>query len=99
MATGTAGFTGWGSPGTPQEARTNTARKAKIETRNSRLVHSPSNLSRLWMVRADEFRISIFEFRFFSLEDVTAQVLVLDDAGELLLDVLAFDLHLFFLQL
>src|SRR5580700_2721324 len=43
-----------------------------------------------------EFRVSIFEFR--CLQNVAAQILILDDFGELLVHVCRIDLHIFLFQ-
>src|SRR5216684_150117 len=79
-ATGTGGDGGVGSPGAPQPPASkrmkSEKRIPKYEIRWRRIL-SASGFR--------EFRVSIFEFRI--LQDVAAQILVLDDIGELLVHI------------
>src|SRR6266404_5945560 len=91
MGTGTGGEGGVGSPGAPQPvARRNSRseiRNSKSETRRRR-IQSASGFR--------EIRFSIYVFQI--LQDVAAQVLVLDNVGELLVHVGGVDLNIFLLE-
>src|SRR6266852_1066507 len=90
-ATGTGGDGGVGSPGAPQPPASN---RMKNEKRISKCKIRCRRILRASGFR--EFRVSIFEFRI--LKDVAAQVLVLDDIGELFVHVGSIDLDVFLFQ-
>src|SRR5947209_6406949 len=89
MAAGTGGEGGTGSPGAPQPADKEKMEKRKWKTGKS-CAGSFVIDSRV------PFRFSIFQFQ--ELQDVAAQILVLDDIRELLADVSGVNLHVLFLQ-
>src|SRR5947209_9853746 len=92
-AVGTAGLRACGSPGAAQPAASaNTSRETPKPDFSRR--ESAGRGAK----RKSAFRVSIFEFRMTS-EDVAAQVLVLDNVGELFADVGGINLHRLFLQL
>src|SRR5467141_4109228 len=92
-AVGTGGLRACGSPGAAQPAASaNTSRKTPKPDSSHR--ESAGRGTK----RKSAFRVSIFEFRMTS-EDVAAQVLVLDNVGELFADVGTINLHRLFLQL
>src|SRR6266852_1062335 len=90
-ATGTGGDGGVGSPGAPQPPASkrmkSEKRIPKYEIRWRRI---------LSVSRFHEFRVSIFEFRI--LQDVAAQILVLDDIGELLVHISRIHFDVFLLE-
>src|SRR5258706_5407858 len=91
MRTGTRGAGGVGSPGAPQPTA---RRKMKSEIRKSK-----TKIRRRRIQSASEFReirFCIYAFRF--LQDVAAQVLILDNVGELLVHVGGVDLDVFLLE-
>src|SRR3979490_1283306 len=84
IATGTRAEGGTGSPGAPQPAV-----KRRIEKRNWT---SGKNFLGRWVSWSRfPFLFSIFQFQ--ELQDVAAQILVLDDVRELLGDVSGVHLH------
>src|SRR5579859_6017497 len=91
-ATGIGGEGGVGSPGAPQPLPN---RDTSVKTPKAKLVRRASSRSRKVAVR--EFRISIFKFR--SLQDIAAQILILNDIGELLDYVGGIDLDILLLQI
>src|SRR5260370_30172640 len=88
-ATGTGGDGGVGSPGAPQPPASS---RMKSEKRISKYDIRCRRILRASGFR--EFRVSIFEFRI--LQDVAAQVLVLDDIGELFVHVSGVDRDVLF---
>src|SRR5258708_7840563 len=103
-AAGTGGEGGTGSPGAPQPAA---RRITKIETRKLKLAF-PSGLrcglktitgsgAPFFRISNSLFRVSIFGFRI--LQDVAAEILVLDDVHKLFVDVSGVNFHVLFLEL
>src|ERR1700682_6438727 len=91
ILTGVGGTGGVGSPGAPQPV---TKRNSRSEIRNSK-----GKIRRRRIQSASEFReirLSIYAFR--TLQDVAAQVLILDNVRELLMHVRGVDLDIFLLQ-
>src|SRR5260370_33911547 len=93
MAVGRGGLRACGSPGAAQPAA---SANTSSETPKANSSHRES--AGRGTKRKSAFRVSIFEFRMLS-EDVAAQVLVLDNVGELFADVGGVNLHRLFLQL
>src|SRR5215469_9419265 len=91
IASGTGGMGGVGSPGAPQPAaaRKMENRKWKVESGRTGPLSRSAGVPFL-------FCISNFKIR--RSEDVTAQILVLYDVGELLVDVRRIHLHAFLLE-
>src|SRR5467141_3924278 len=89
MAAGTGGEGGTGSPGAPQPADKEKMEKRKWKTGKS-CAGSFVIDSRV------PFLFSIFQFQ--ELQDVAAQILVLDDVRELFGDVGGVNLHVFLLE-
>src|SRR6267143_3032972 len=91
-ATGMGGDGGVGSPGAPQPLASNRMKRgkriSKYEIDCRRRILNASGFR--------EFRVSIFEFRI--LQDVPAEILVLDDIGELLVYVGGIDFNVFLLE-
>src|SRR5580704_18645066 len=91
MATGTGGAGGVGSPGAPQPA---IIRSAGASARNERLARRADST---WRDRGfPKFPVPIFDFR--SLQDITAQILILDDIRKLFGHVGGIHFHILFLQ-
>jgi len=72
-----------GSPGTPQPATTKRMKNRKWKMGR--------RLARPGEVRSADFLLSIFDL--LHLQNVTAQILILNDVGELFVDVSGVDLY------